>query len=232
MKRPAGVPAAAAGGDGQLHHREGGLLLRLPDRLPSLSESVPRQLPARRGLDGRDDPARWCRSSRRDDTADTRRRRRPWRSVAVLPAGSPPGDVVGLIGELGSGKTQFVSGVCEGLGVTVRVTSPTFTLINEYPAPAGNVVHIDLYRIDTGAELAELGIEEYFNDRNICLDRMGGADWGSSRPGAGCVSVRPWRGWRRAGVRLHEDPPGRSGCQRERARYRNGDQRYAGPRSR
>ena len=80
-----------------------------------------------------------------------------------------PGSVVGLVGNLGSGKTQLVIGVCDGLGVTAHVASPTFTLINEYGAAFGTVAHIDLYRITTRLELAELGIEEYFNDRCICL---------------------------------------------------------------
>jgi tRNA threonylcarbamoyladenosine biosynthesis protein TsaE len=80
-----------------------------------------------------------------------------------------PGAVVALTGTLGSGKTQMVIGLCRGLGVTARVASPTFTLINEYAAPFGSVVHIDLYRIDTRRELVELGIQEYFNDRCICL---------------------------------------------------------------
>jgi tRNA threonylcarbamoyladenosine biosynthesis protein TsaE len=80
-----------------------------------------------------------------------------------------PGDVVGLLGILGSGKTQFVAGVCGGLGVAGHTGSPTFTLIHEYPASFGIVAHIDLYRIDRPAEIAELGIQEYFNDRCICL---------------------------------------------------------------
>jgi tRNA threonylcarbamoyladenosine biosynthesis protein TsaE len=80
-----------------------------------------------------------------------------------------PGDVVTLSGNLGSGKTQFVIGVCEGLRVSSRVASPTFTLINEYNAPSGTIVHIDLYRIGTRAEIVELGIEEYFTERCICL---------------------------------------------------------------
>lgn len=80
-----------------------------------------------------------------------------------------PGDVVALIGTLGSGKTRFAAGVCEGLGVTARVTSPTFTIINEYPAPFGMVAHVDLYRIEGRAEIADLGLEEYFNGRWICL---------------------------------------------------------------
>jgi tRNA threonylcarbamoyladenosine biosynthesis protein TsaE len=82
-----------------------------------------------------------------------------------------PGDVVALSGPLGSGKTQFVRGVCEGLGASGHLSSPSFTLIHEYPAPFGMVAHIDLYRIRSRAELAELGIEEYFNDRCIaCIE--------------------------------------------------------------
>jgi tRNA threonylcarbamoyladenosine biosynthesis protein TsaE len=88
---------------------------------------------------------------------------------ASFAASLAPGAVVGLVGDLGSGKTQFVIGVCRGLGLDARVSSPTFTLINEYPAPFGTVVHADLYRIGTRRELAELGIEEYFNDRCLCL---------------------------------------------------------------
>ncbi len=80
-----------------------------------------------------------------------------------------PGDVVALIGELGSGKTRFVAGICRGLGVPGQVASPTFTLINEYPAPFGAVAHIDLYRIDSPSELVELGLEEYFSGRYVCL---------------------------------------------------------------
>jgi tRNA threonylcarbamoyladenosine biosynthesis protein TsaE len=80
-----------------------------------------------------------------------------------------PGDVVALIGNLGSGKTHFVAGVCEGLGVQVHATSPTFTLINEYDGIACKVVHIDLYRINKLSELREVGIEEYFDTTCICL---------------------------------------------------------------
>jgi tRNA threonylcarbamoyladenosine biosynthesis protein TsaE len=80
-----------------------------------------------------------------------------------------PGDVVALTGTLGSGKTRFVAGVCGGLGVRGHVTSPTFTLINEYPAEFGMVAHIDMYRINGMKEVADLGLEEYFNSRSICL---------------------------------------------------------------
>ena len=89
-----------------------------------------------------------------------------------------PGDVVALEGTLGTGKTQFVLGVCEGLGVEGPVTSPTFALINVYPARSGSLVHADLYRINTLAEVAELGLEEYFNGRSICF-----IEWADRVPG-------------------------------------------------
>lgn len=80
-----------------------------------------------------------------------------------------PGDVVAIVGNLGSGKTQFVQGACAGLGVNGHVSSPTFTIINEYVAPCGPVAHIDLYRIGSRSELADTGVEEYFNERTVCF---------------------------------------------------------------
>jgi tRNA threonylcarbamoyladenosine biosynthesis protein TsaE len=80
-----------------------------------------------------------------------------------------PGDVLAIFGNLGTGKTQFVIGVCEGLGVEARVTSPTFTIVNEYPAPFGIVAHVDLYRISERSELREIGLESYFHEGCICL---------------------------------------------------------------
>jgi tRNA threonylcarbamoyladenosine biosynthesis protein TsaE len=84
-----------------------------------------------------------------------------------------PGDVVVLSGELGAGKTKFIAGICDALGVHTHVGSPTFTLINEYPARLCTVVHIDLYRITTQRELVDLGVEEYFDDQHICLIEWG-----------------------------------------------------------
>ena len=79
------------------------------------------------------------------------------------------GDIVALFGDLGTGKTHFIAGVCRGLGVRGHVASPTFTIINEYPAVDRTVVHIDLYRMTSRHEVADLGIEEYFTERHICL---------------------------------------------------------------
>ncbi len=79
-------------------------------------------------------------------------------------------DVVALVGELGSGKTQFVKGVCAGLGVMEHVTSPTFTLINEYRRHPGlPVFHLDLYRMKSVDEVAALGIDEYMDDGGVTL---------------------------------------------------------------
>jgi len=79
------------------------------------------------------------------------------------------GNVVALTGDLGTGKTHFIAGVCEGLGVRGHVASPTFTIINEHPSDNCTVVHVDLYRIESSRELVELGVEEYFGERFICL---------------------------------------------------------------
>lgn len=79
------------------------------------------------------------------------------------------GDVVTLTGNLGSGKTQFVVGVCEGLNARGHVASPTFTFINEYETDFGKVAHMDLYRINKRAEIAELGVEEYFNQNCVSM---------------------------------------------------------------
>lgn len=73
------------------------------------------------------------------------------------------GDVVALTGELGTGKTCLTQGIASGLGVSDRyaVTSPTFTLINEYPGQRLNLYHLDVYRLAGSAELAEMGWDEY-----------------------------------------------------------------------
>ena len=74
------------------------------------------------------------------------------------------GDVVALRGELGAGKTVFVQGIASGLGVPpdVAVTSPTFTVVNEYRGGRLALFHVDLYRIEREAELEELGLDDVF----------------------------------------------------------------------
>ncbi len=72
-----------------------------------------------------------------------------------------PGDVVALVGELGAGKTCFIQGLVRGLGVTMRATSPTFVLINQYRGRVP-VYHVDAYRTESLAELQDLGLPELF----------------------------------------------------------------------
>ena len=71
-----------------------------------------------------------------------------------------PGAVVALFGDLGAGKTVFTRGLADGLGITSRVTSPTFTIVNEYPG-ALPLFHFDMYRIGGPEELFEIGWEDY-----------------------------------------------------------------------
>jgi tRNA threonylcarbamoyladenosine biosynthesis protein TsaE len=71
------------------------------------------------------------------------------------------GAVLLLIGDLGSGKTSLVQGLAAGLGITEPITSPTFTLINEYLAGRYPLYHLDLYRLDS-AEVAALHLEQYW----------------------------------------------------------------------
>ncbi|MCB0718811.1 MAG: tRNA (adenosine(37)-N6)-threonylcarbamoyltransferase complex ATPase subunit type 1 TsaE [Bacteroidetes bacterium] len=81
-----------------------------------------------------------------------------------------PGDIVALHGDLGAGKTEFVRGVCSGLGIDPRVVnSPTFAIVNEYRGGSVPVFHLDVYRIKHLDELVELGYEDYFFGDGICL---------------------------------------------------------------
>jgi tRNA threonylcarbamoyladenosine biosynthesis protein TsaE len=83
-----------------------------------------------------------------------------------------PGDVVLLIGGLGSGKTTFVKGVARGLGYGGDVTSPTFTLCHHY-AGRLDLVHVDLWRLDRRSEILDLGLDEELENGAVIV-----AEWG------------------------------------------------------
>lgn len=72
------------------------------------------------------------------------------------------GAVISLVGDLGAGKTTFTKGVARGLGIMDNVTSPTFTILNEYAGEEKRLYHFDFYRIEDPDELVELGFEDYF----------------------------------------------------------------------
>lgn len=74
----------------------------------------------------------------------------------------PPGSVVAIGGELGAGKTHFIQGAARGLGFDGAVTSPSFSLVHEYPTHQGPIFHIDLYRIASAHEATALGLDEIF----------------------------------------------------------------------
>ncbi len=78
------------------------------------------------------------------------------------------GDLVALTGELGSGKTTLIQGICEGLGVQEKVTSPTFVIITTYKGRIP-VNHFDLYRLEKREEFIDLGYEEYFFNKSVTL---------------------------------------------------------------
>ena len=80
-----------------------------------------------------------------------------------------PGQVYTLMGDLGVGKTVFTQGVAGGLGITEPVSSPTFTIIQEYEEGRLPFYHFDVYRIGCIEEMDEIGYEDYFYGKGICL---------------------------------------------------------------
>ncbi len=78
------------------------------------------------------------------------------------------GRVVAFTGDLGAGKTAFVSGMARALGVEERVTSPTFTVVNEYEGGRLPLFHFDMYRLDSADELFHIGWEDYLARGGIC----------------------------------------------------------------
>jgi tRNA threonylcarbamoyladenosine biosynthesis protein TsaE len=89
-----------------------------------------------------------------------------------------PGDVVALVGELGTGKTQLIKGLAAGAGVaeSADISSPSFTLINEY-AGKMRFYHIDLYRLESEKEVEDLGLEECFQGEGITA-----IEWANKMP--------------------------------------------------
>ena len=79
-----------------------------------------------------------------------------------------PGDVIALRGGLGAGKTAFTRGLARGLGIAEPVTSPTYTIVNEYPQGRLPLFHFDMYRLHDADELFDLGWEDYLDRGGVC----------------------------------------------------------------
>ena len=79
-----------------------------------------------------------------------------------------PGDVIAFFGDLGAGKTAFTRGLAQGLGITDPVTSPTYTIVNEYLSGRIPLFHFDMYRLSSSDELFDIGWEDYLSRGGVC----------------------------------------------------------------
>ena len=103
-----------------------------------------------------------------------------------------PGAVIAFTGDLGAGKTAFTRGLARGLGVSQRVTSPTFTIVNEYEGGRLPLFHFDMYRLGSSEELFDIGWEDYLSRNGVCA-----VEWSENVDDAleeGCIRVDIRRG--------------------------------------
>lgn len=78
------------------------------------------------------------------------------------------GEIIAYRGELGAGKTAFTRGLARGLGISVRVTSPTYTIVNEYTGGRLPLFHFDMYRLHGADDLFDIGWEDYLERGGVC----------------------------------------------------------------
>ena len=79
-----------------------------------------------------------------------------------------PGDVIAYVGGLGAGKTAFTRGLARGLGITESVTSPTYTIVNEYLSGSMPLFHFDMYRLGSADDLFDIGWDDYLERGGVC----------------------------------------------------------------
>ena len=104
----------------------------------------------------------------------------------------PAGAVVAFTGDLGAGKTAFTRGLARGLGIPGQVTSPTFTIVNEYEGGRLPLFHFDMYRLSSSDELFDIGWEDYLTRGGVCA-----VEWSEIVDDAldgGCIRVDIRRG--------------------------------------
>ena len=97
---------------------------------------------------------------------------------AALAACLKPGTVIAYRGDLGAGKTAFTRGLARGLGVTERVTSPTYTIVNEYLSGRMPLFHFDMYRLASSDDLWDIGWEDYLERGGVCAVEWSENVWG------------------------------------------------------
>lgn len=103
-----------------------------------------------------------------------------------------PGAVIAFTGDLGAGKTAFTRGLARGLGISERITSPTFTIVNEYEGGRLPLFHFDMYRVASFDELFDIGWEDYLAREGVCA-----VEWSENIADAleeGTISVEIRRG--------------------------------------
>ena len=113
-----------------------------------------------------------------------------------------PGAVVAFTGDLGAGKTAFTRGLARGLGIPDRITSPTFTIVNEYEGGRLPLFHFDMYRLGSADELFDIGWEDYLARGGVCAVEWSENIAGALEDGCICVDIRrgDWDGQRRITV--------------------------------
>ena len=98
---------------------------------------------------------------------------------AALAARLTPGAVIAYRGDLGAGKTAFTRGLARGLGVKENVTSPTFTIVNEYLSGKMPLFHFDMYRLGSEDELFDIGWDDYLDRGGVCAVEWSENVWGA-----------------------------------------------------
>ena len=97
------------------------------------------------------------------------------------------GEIIAYYGGLGAGKTAFTRGLARGLDISARVTSPTYTIVNEYPGGRLPLFHFDMYRLTSSDDLWDIGWEDYLDRQGVCA-----VEWSENVPEAmaGALTVR------------------------------------------
>ena len=104
---------------------------------------------------------------------------------AALAQALRPGAVIAYRGDLGAGKTAFTRGLAAGLGVTDRVTSPTYTIVNEYLTGRLPLFHFDIYRLHSADDLYDIGLDDYLLRGGVCA-----VEWSENAPEAFPDAIR------------------------------------------